>query len=515
MENLAPSVVRGSRVRIPAPVVYVVIATLLGSHLCVLSASSETSAIGERGPVRRKINFIAANYSNRTANPAGWEAYGGSAYTRERGYGWLGDLSKSAWDSGETAEIILSDGRRSSPKDLGRLELANGNASHSANRPVVFRIDLPDGWYQVKCTSVWPENIPLPLVDERTVKFRAHDVVFAGSVYGAPIKVEGNRLVEGAAIVEVTEGHLRIVMGDPAYGGWTWSYSGPLWRGWWRSWFKQPSVFASNWRQKITRTVDPGFHSWRLNSLEIERVPAPAKRPALVFRDFFNRDDSFDINSGVAETNQWVKVRLNPAVRESVGSELYKTSVKLIGSKNGKGLLGVVQKKMSPKTGTIRYSTRVSLFTGEGSRVHSGIQEAGLLMLGEPTGTHEFNSTFVGVAYDRSQADAPGRVRYRVGDGQSGYRTNSDIPDTALPFRVTEGEYEIVVEHNVANNMLSRVHINGTDITSSWTPFDRKQRIPRGLFGMRASMDAHGSGVSLQQFYWSYRVEDVSPRREG
>jgi hypothetical protein len=511
MENSAPPVVGGSLVGILAPVVYVVIATLLGSHLCVLSATSETSVIGERGPVRRKINFVAANDRNRTANPAKWEAYDGAAYTKERGYGWLSDLSKSAWDSGETAKIILPDGRKSSPKDLGRLELANGHASHSGNHPIVFRIDLPDGRYQVKCTSVWPSNIPLPLVDERTVKFRAHDVVFAGSVYGAPVKVEGHRLVEGAAIVDVTEGHLRIVMGDPAYGGWTWSYSGPLWRGWW-SWWKQPSVFANNWRQKITRTVDPGFHGLRLNSLEIERVPAPAKRPALVFRDFFNRDDSADINSGVAETDQWVKVRLNPAVLGPVGSELYKTSLKLIGSKNGKGVLGVVQKKMSPETGTIRYSTRVSLFTGEGSQIHSGIQEAGLLMLGEPTGTNDFNSTFIGVAYDRSRTDSPGRVRYRVGDGQSGYRTNSDIPDTVFPFKVSEGEYEIVVEHNVAKNILSRVQINGTDVTSYWTPPDRKQRIPRGLFGMRASMDSDGSGVSLQQFYWFYRVEDVSSR---
>ena len=106
-------------------------------------------------------------------------------------------------------------------------------------------------------------------------------------------------------------------------------------------------------------------------------------------------------------------------------------------------------------------------------------------------------------------------MRYRVGDGQNGYKTNSDIPDTKLPFKITEGEYEIIVEHDVANNMLSRVQINGTDITSYWTFSDRKQRIPRGLFGIRASMDAHGSGVSLQQFYWFYRVEDVSSRREG
>jgi hypothetical protein len=191
-------------------------------------------------------------------------------------------------------ESIVQDGTRSSAKHLGRLELADGHASHSGNRPVVFRIDLPDGWYQVRCTSVCPINAPLILVDERNVKFRAHGVVFAGAVYGAPLKVEGNRLVEGAAVVEVTDGNLRIVMGDPAYGGWTWSYTGPLWQGW-RWWLSQASVFANGWYQTISRTVDPGYHGLRLNSLEIERVPEPATKAALVFRDFFNRDDSHDI----------------------------------------------------------------------------------------------------------------------------------------------------------------------------------------------------------------------------
>ena len=135
--------------KILARVVYFVIATLLCSHLRVLAAASE-AAIGERGPLRRRINFIAANDRIRTPNPAGWEAYDGAVYTKQRGYGWLSDLSNSAWDSGESATIILPDGRKSSPKDLGKLELANGHASHSGNHPVVFRIDLPDGWYRVK-----------------------------------------------------------------------------------------------------------------------------------------------------------------------------------------------------------------------------------------------------------------------------------------------------------------------------------------------------------------------------
>ena len=73
--------------------------------------------------------------------------------------------------------------------------------------------------------------IPVPLVDQRSFKCRAHDVVFAGFSYGVPLKIQGNRLVEGSEGVEVTDGHLRVVVGDPAYGGWTWSYPGPLWRG--------------------------------------------------------------------------------------------------------------------------------------------------------------------------------------------------------------------------------------------------------------------------------------------
>src|SRR5262249_6301156 len=155
-------------------------------------------------------------------------------------------------------------------------------------------------------------------------------------------------------------------------------------------------------------------------------------RPALIFRDFFNRDDNPDINSGVAEADQWIKVRLDPGIVKPVESELYKTSLKLIGPKNGKGQLGVIQKNISPETGTIRYSTRVSLFTGEGSKIGSGLQEAGLLILGDPKGVTEFNSTFIGVAFDRNRRGNPGSVRYRVGNGQNAYKTNSEIPDTEL-----------------------------------------------------------------------------------
>jgi hypothetical protein len=468
-------------------------------------------AIQNRESFRKKINFISTRERQRTSNPPGWEEYDGSVYSKERGYGWLTDLSGSAWDGGGIGRMILPDGKRASPIELERLELANGHAFHTGNTPVVFRIDLPDGWYRVTGASVYPSDRPLPLVDERSIKFRAHDVVFAGPQYGAPLKIEGNRLVEGSGIVEATDGHLRIVMGDAAYGGWTWSYPGPLWRGW-RWWWKHPSVFANNWYQRITRTVDPGFHGFRLNSLEVERVPTPAKLAPIFFRDFFNRDDNPDINSGLIETDQWAKIKWHPVVPHQIETELYKTSLKLIGPKNRRGAIGVVQKKRSPEKGTARYSTRVSLFTGEGSKIHSGSQEAGLLILGDSTEASEFKATFIGIAFDRSRTRTSGWVKYRVGNGRDNYRTNFEIPDSSLPFKITEGEYEIIVDHDVETNLLEKIQINGRDITKLFTPDDLKQRIARGLFGIRAYMDPLSSGVRLQQFYWYYRVEDISQK---
>jgi hypothetical protein len=475
---------------------------------CVRAAenSPDVTTGQDRPSVSKRINFVATR-EQRTANPPGWEAYDGSPYTKQRGYGWLDDLSGGAWDGGGARSMILPDGSRASPNDLGRLELANGHASHAGNRPVVFRIDLPDGWYRVTASSVWPSDRPLPLVDERTIKLRAHDVVFAGSTHGAPLKIEGNRLIEGSGTVEVTDGHLRIVMGDPAYGGWIWSYRGPLWAGW-RSWW-HPSVFAKSWYQKITRTVDPGFHGVRINSLAVEGINPP-KTPPLVFRDFFNREDSPEINSGVADVDRWREIRIHPAMSAPSKIELFTTSLALTGPRTGRAAVGLLQRNASPATGLIRYATRVSLFTGEGSKIHSGAQEAGLVILGDPTGVTEFNSTFLGVVFDRSRADTPGWVRYRVGDGSKAYRTDLAIPDSSLPFRIAEGEYELIVDHDVRNHVVQRVQINGEDITARFSPSDRKQRVPRGVFGLRSSMDPLGSGVDLRQFFWYYRVEDIS-----
>jgi hypothetical protein len=202
---------------------------------------------------------------------------------------------------------------------------------------------------------------------------------------------------------------------------------------------------------------------------------------------------------------------LHPAISDQVEAELYKTSLKLTGPKNAKAMVGVVQKEVSPEKGTVRYATRLSLFTGEGSKIHSGSQEAGLLILGEPSGPSDFNSTFIGVAFDRKRSETPGWVKYRVGNGGHGYRTNLEIPDTFLPFRVAAGEYELIVDHDLKRNVLEGIQINGKEITKSFALTDRMQRVSRGLFGIRASMDSLASGASLRQFYWHYRVQRITP----
>jgi hypothetical protein len=487
---------------------FVFIAT--ATSLILHAETPQTSTICKHQSFVKRINFTSSNGGKRTPSPPGWEAYDGSVYTKERGYGWTSQLTGFyAGGGGEDKQIRFPSGEMKSPRSAGRLELATWQGAHQENRPLVFRIDIPNGWYRVRCASV--AHGDLPVIDQRNFNCRAHDSVFAGSQFGPPLKIRGRDLIEGSNTVEVTNGNLRIVVGDPAYGGWTWSYKGP-WYGGWRTWWGKWGAhrYAETWYQKLTRVIDPGFHHLRLSSLEIERIPAPAKRSTLVFRDFFDRDDSPDINSGLADGNRWVKAKLDPATIEPVESKLYKTSLKLVASNKARGLFGVVQKTISPERGTIRYATRVSVFTGEGSKIGSGAQEAGLLLLGDAEGAREFNSTFVGVAFDQNRSNAPGSVRYRVGNGRNGYQTNSEISDRSLPFRVTEGEYEIVVDHDVESNLLKRIQINGEDLTGLFSVSDREQRIARGLFGIRASMDPLGSGIRLQQFYWYYRVEDIA-----
>jgi hypothetical protein len=172
-----------------------------------------------------------------------------------------------------------------------------------------------------------------------------------------------------------------------------------------------------------------------------------------------------------------------------------------------KETVSFIQKKSSPATGVVRYSTRVSLFTGEGSKIHKGSQEAGLLILGRLNEPDAYTSTFIGIVFDRQGPDAPGGVIIRVGNGIDGFRTERKVIAEILPFEITEGEYAISVDHDVKGNALRRIRINGFDITNTFLPQDLKQPISNGLFGVRSVLNPQGSGVTLQQFYWYYRVE--------
>ncbi len=149
-------------------------------------------------------------------------------------------------DRGLDGPILLPDGDEKTPRQLGRPELANTHGIHQENIPRVFRIDLPNGWYRVTCTSIDPSPYRRkPIVDLRSFKCRAHDAVFAGTNYGKPLAVKGRALVEGSGVVEVTDEHLRVVIGDPAYSGWTWRYPGPWYSGWTRWWRHEFNYYAN------------------------------------------------------------------------------------------------------------------------------------------------------------------------------------------------------------------------------------------------------------------------------
>lgn len=477
------------------------------THDCLAAMYPESNATYyHTSSMQKKINFVVKG-KRSTLNAKGWDEYDGSIYNTERGYGWLTDLAGNGRDRGADASILLADGTKTSSQDLGRLELANWQGTHKENEPIVFRIDVPDGWYRITCTSVDPGG-PLPLVDQRCFKCRAHDVVFAGANYGKPLVAKGNCLAEGTGVVEVTDGHLRIVVGDPAYGGWTWAYVGPWYTGW-KRWLRKGHLYAGSWHQKFTRVVDPGFHTLRLNSLEVERVPPPEECPTLVFRDFFNRDNGHDVNSGVLDANHWVKVKLHPGISDNINTQSYQTSIRLTTHNRGSNVVGLLQKKLSPEKGVVRYSTQVSLFMGEGSQKYLGSQEAGIVMLAEPSEPTEFGSTFVGVAIDDSGSGTMGWLIYRIGDGEKGYRTNLKVPDTTLPFEITEGEFEIIVDHDVAKNVLRQIRVNGVDLTDQWSFEDRTQRVSQGMFGIRGATNISKSKASLHQFYWYYSVQVI------
>jgi hypothetical protein len=455
-------------------------------------------------PFSKKINFVYRN-NRKTPNPEGWIEYDGGIYNPERGFGWLVELSGKGRDRGADATIELKDGNFSTPRDLGRQELANWQG-RGDNLILVFRIDLPDGWYRVTCASVDPGISSLPLVDRRNFKCRAHDAVFAGSRYGAPLTVGGDDLLEGTDVVEVTESHLRIVVGDPAYAGWIWTHEGPWYKGWAR-WFAHDSQYANGWRQKLLRRVDPGFHNMRLNSLEVHRVNKPGETARVIFRDFFNRDNSDDVNLGVRESDRWITNDLSLENREHLAADLYQTAIRISGKNGQDGAVNLLQRGPVSESGINRYATRVSIFTGTGSERMSGHQEAGILLLAAPEPRTEFNSTFFGVSYKHERSGQIGSLIYRVGDGKDGHVVDVEIPDSSLPFTISEGEYEIVVEYDLDRKTIAAIRVNGVDVTDRLPAASLTQTVENGMFGIRSLIRGNDPDLNLQQFYWYYQVD--------
>ena len=85
---------------------------------------------------------------------------------------------------------------------------------------------------------------------------------------------------------------------------------------------------------------------------------------------------------------RWVQVKLDPRLPGAC-TELYKTSIKLSAPMERHSVGGLLQQHPSPDRGIVRYSTRVSLFMGEGSQRRSGTQEAGIVLLAERSGPAE------------------------------------------------------------------------------------------------------------------------------
>jgi hypothetical protein len=226
-----------------------------------------------------------------------------------------------------------------------------------------------------------------------------------------------------------------------------------------------------------------------------------------VFRDFFNRDDDPDINRHVPEAARWTRRDLR-AGAAPIGAALSTTSLALTAT--SPSAVAFVQGEPSPARGVVRYSTRVSVMSGEGSRSGSGVHEAGLLLLGDRA-VADTAATFVGLSIDGDR----GGVTVRVGDGAGGYLAAVTIAAARLPFEVAAGEHEIEVDHDVVGRVLRRIAVNGIDVTPLVPPEARRQRVERGLFGLRAAMEPVSARQRLQQFYWVYRVECVREPGRG
>jgi hypothetical protein len=86
-------------------------------------------------------------------------------------------------------------------------------------------------------------------------------------------------------------------------------------------------------------------------------------------------------------------------------------------------------------------------------------------------------------------------------------------PRLPLPFGA--GEYELVVDHDVDGGTLTRIALNGVDVTGLVPADVRRRPVTRGRFGLRSAMDPGPSGAVLRQCYWALTVECLDqPGRE-
>lgn len=450
-------------------------------------------------PFPQRINFVPSG-TGRTPNPPGWIAYDGAPYHPDRGFGWLEDVRGQARDRGVDAPIVLANGQITTPAKLRRPELATMHSLHGENRLRVFRIDLPNGWYRVTCSSVDPGG-PLPLVNQRSFKCRSGDVVFAGPAYGSPLAVKGNALVEGAGIVEVRHNHLRIVIGDPAYGEWTWQHHGPWYTGW-RQWLKKGHLYANGWLQKITRRVDPGYHSLRLNALQIEPSAQPPASSRVVFSETFQRDDGKDVNDGVAAEDRWIVAD----TENRLVAEIYRSTLRIQPQGQGEGRLIMVRSLPLRLPGSIEVSMRVSLFMGTGSHKPTGSQEAGLVLLSSNYDQPGSTGTLLSIGYATDETD-PSRFQgymrmiIRKDDGAA---IQMKIGDRQLPLTIQEGEYGLALTYRTSDGLLQSIKINDNEMLAYLPASNVRLVLPR-VVGIQAIMKQEGEAL-LSQYYWAIQA---------
>jgi hypothetical protein len=144
----------------------------------------------------------------------------------------------------------------------------------------------------------------------------------------------------------------------------------------------------------------------------------------------------------------------------------------------------------------------------------SGQQEAGILLGAAPEPTTEFNSTFFGVGYSHERSGQVGFLIYRVGDGKDGHIVDLEIPDSSLPFTISECKYEIIVEYDRDRKLIAAIEVNGVDVTDRLPAAHLTQKAENGMFGIRSLIRGNAPDLNLQQFYWYYQVDHDDRRNE-